>query len=216
MINILKNAGRYEEVVNILKNIICDNNLTGTYPVDAFIDLDNTTRWRIDSKLIKEEATAFLQLLENGCNIAEPDEYFNLNQYIMSKSNMLLHNYAISISHRNNPEDNINMENIRIWLCLGNLLDNLNDTDKYIPDGWKNKTAEINVGDTVKVLGLTNCGGLEKELIPIGTICKVINIESDEEGVVAELVALDKPNDELGYWYDIKDLEKGHLEWIKD
>lgn len=145
MVKTLKDAGRYEEVINILKRIISDSSLNGTVPVDAFVDNDNRTVWRIDGKLIKEEAVAFLQLLENNCSIADPDEYFYLNRYVQTKHNMLLHNYATLISHRKNPEAKYSIEVIRNWLCLGFLLDNLGDEDKYIPMGW-NKYIECSEG----------------------------------------------------------------------
>lgn len=76
----------------------------------------------------------------------------------------------------------------------------------------------ISVGDTVKVTGKTTAldeDGDEvlKELIPIGTICTVTAIEEfrgKEYYEVTPLVAED------GFLYDANDLEKGHLEWVKD
>ena len=74
----------------------------------------------------------------------------------------------------------------------------------------------IKIGDTVKVIGMTNCGGLEKECIPIGTICTVVNTNVEENGtMIFELV----PKNVIicyGFWYLEKDIEKGHLEWVKD
>lgn len=77
----------------------------------------------------------------------------------------------------------------------------------------------IKVGDTVKVIGTTSCGGFEKECIKIGTICKVVGTENDErEGLIVGIV----PKKELPYngygefWYLEKDVEKGHMEWIKE
>lgn len=48
---------------------------------------------------------------------------------------MLLHNYAVSISHRKVPE--IDMENIRVWEILDNMLICWNDEEWNIQDGWK-------------------------------------------------------------------------------
>lgn len=77
----------------------------------------------------------------------------------------------------------------------------------------------IKVGDTVKVIGTTDVGGIEKELIKIGTICRVVTTENTEnEGMIVGIV----PENELPYsgygeyWYFEKDVEKGHLEWIKE
>lgn len=75
----------------------------------------------------------------------------------------------------------------------------------------------IKVGDTVKVIASTNdasyCDGRKIEYIPIGTICKVVETDIDEEGT--QSCAVDSGN---GYewWYKADELEKGHMEWIKD
>lgn len=70
----------------------------------------------------------------------------------------------------------------------------------------------LEIGNLVKVTGTTEVGGLNKELIPIGTICEVIDV--DEKGV-AEIVPY-KSGDRCGYWYNEEDLEKGRLEWIPE
>ena len=76
----------------------------------------------------------------------------------------------------------------------------------------------IKIGDTVKVTGTTNCGGFEKECVKIGTICKVIDIAYDEGYIpifcITPLREFSCNTDE--YWYLEKDVEKGHLEWIKE
>lgn len=77
----------------------------------------------------------------------------------------------------------------------------------------------IKIGDTVKVIGMTNCGGEEKELIPIGTICKVVEMEDDPENgmKICGIVEVDKSwanSSVCAYYYD-KDLEKGKLMWVK-
>lgn len=77
----------------------------------------------------------------------------------------------------------------------------------------------LNVGDTVKVIGKTVDGsGKEKEYIPIGTICRIISMDNDKkEGLLVEIT----PEKEYlysnyGYWYLTCDVEKGHMEWVKD
>ena len=73
----------------------------------------------------------------------------------------------------------------------------------------------ISVGDMVKVIGKTACGGCEEvECTPIGTICRVTNIEDGEnEKIIGVKPINDYPYE---YWYLEKDLEKGHMEWIKE
>lgn len=77
----------------------------------------------------------------------------------------------------------------------------------------------INIGDTVKVIGTTSCGGDEKECIKIGTICRVVGIRNDEkEGLLVGIIPERKlPFNGYGdYWYLVKDVEKGHMEWIAE
>jgi len=69
----------------------------------------------------------------------------------------------------------------------------------------------IKPGDLAKVIGTTVTTELEiAELIPIGTICEVIDV--DEKGV-AEIVPY-KSGDRCGYWYNEEDLERGELVWV--
>ena len=79
----------------------------------------------------------------------------------------------------------------------------------------------IKVGDTVKVIGKTICGIAEAECIKIGTICKVIEVADNEKGKqIVALVPLEEFHGFNDYyvewWYDEKDVEKGHLKWVKD
>lgn len=77
----------------------------------------------------------------------------------------------------------------------------------------------IKVGDTVKVIGMTLCGGIETECIKIGTVCKVVEIENRDSGSTFIGIV---PERELlygrcnAYWYLPKDIEKGHMEWIRE
>lgn len=69
----------------------------------------------------------------------------------------------------------------------------------------------LKVGDLVKVKGKTFSGGIEKELLPIGTICEVVSVC----GNCIEI----KPAEYLlnvGYWYDSDVLEKGNLVWMPE
>lgn len=72
----------------------------------------------------------------------------------------------------------------------------------------------IEVGDTVKVISATDFFGEKKELISIGTICKVVEIVVDEN----EIYIMVKPLSGYyeGFFYLPNELEKGHMEWVKD
>lgn len=77
----------------------------------------------------------------------------------------------------------------------------------------------LKVGDIVKVIGKTVDGsGKEKEYIPIGSICRIINMDNDKkEGLLVEITSEKEYSySDYGYWYLACDVEKGHMEWVKD
>lgn len=77
----------------------------------------------------------------------------------------------------------------------------------------------LKIGDTVRVIGETVDGnGWKKEYIPIGTICRIIGIENDKkEGLLVEIIPEKEYSySDWGYWYLARDVEKGHMKWIKD
>ena len=76
----------------------------------------------------------------------------------------------------------------------------------------------LKVGDTVKVIGTTLCGDVETECIKIGTICEVVDIDSDSScGVLVGVVSKrDLPYKGYGeFWYHEEQVEKGYLKWVK-
>lgn len=76
----------------------------------------------------------------------------------------------------------------------------------------------LKIGDTVKVIGKTLDGsGKEKELIPIGTVCRVVGYYNDNKnGPTVGIRPEGKPCYIGEYWYLACDVEKGHMEWVKD
>lgn len=70
------------------------------------------------------------------------------------------------------------------------------------------------VGDLVKVTGKTIVNAKEVPAIPIGTICEVTDIETYTATTIYEITPLE--GIKTPYWYDAKDLEKGHFIWVKD
>lgn len=76
----------------------------------------------------------------------------------------------------------------------------------------------LTIGDTVKVKGKTMVGDEEKEIIPIGTVCRIVGVENNEnEGILVGIVPENSSYNGYGeYWYFACDVEKGHWEWIKD
>ena len=71
----------------------------------------------------------------------------------------------------------------------------------------------LKVGDTVKVIAATEytsyCDGRKKEYIPIGTICKVVETDIEDDG--SQSCAVDR-GDGYAYWYKENELEKGRSE----
>ena len=76
----------------------------------------------------------------------------------------------------------------------------------------------LKVGDMVKVINTANVGGVHKELIKIGTICTVLEVCQEDDGSyyygISEHGLYDNYVDI--YYYLEEELEKGHLEWIKE
>ena len=66
IINALKEAGRYEEVTAILKDIIMSNG--SDYPVDVFIDKNGEPKTRINGSSLRLEASRLLNII-NGKEI---------------------------------------------------------------------------------------------------------------------------------------------------
>ena len=78
----------------------------------------------------------------------------------------------------------------------------------------------LKVGDSVKIIDGTIYEGEKREFIPIGTICRIIGIiqingEINALGLVPE-EKLHYYNGTGEYYYLENEVEKGHLEWVKD
>lgn len=133
--DVLKEAERYDEILNIIVNIASGDE--SSFPVNAYKSGENT-KWRVDGALVRKEAIELLQLIfknEPNTDVENDDRFFNLLQYVETESDTLLHNYAVSISHRREPY--IDMEIVRCWNILVNLLYNYYENTWDIPTGWK-------------------------------------------------------------------------------
>ena len=144
IINALKEAGRYEEVTAILKDIIMSNG--SDYPVDVFIDKNGEPKTRINGSSLRLEASRLLNII-NGKEIIKPGDITirdieNLHNYVKTETDMWLHNYANLISHRRTPTDDsiISMDEIRNWQILNNLIYCMyieDDEDYDVNTSWK-------------------------------------------------------------------------------
>lgn len=137
--NVLEEANRYEDVISIINHIIKDYNAL-SYPVNPFI-YKGSIKNSVDGKMVRKEASNILKSIEENEYDLKSDDFLNLHRYVKSHANDLLHNFAVSISHRVDPI--IDIDIIRSWMILDNLIDNLdiinnydNDHRWYIPKGW--------------------------------------------------------------------------------
>ena len=78
-----------------------------------------------------------------------------------------------------------------------------------------------NIEDTVKVIAATEdalyCDGRKREYIPIGTVCTVKEVNYDYDGSPYYGLLPVHQIDDGRYWYYLEnEIEKGHMEWIKD
>lgn len=77
----------------------------------------------------------------------------------------------------------------------------------------------LKIGDTVKVIDRTLCGGIKTEVIPIGTVCVIVEIDHEDHGQayygLIEGTKIQKIPDDPWYYLE-EELERGRLVWIKD
>ena len=167
----LLEAGRYSAILNILEKIIKDDQ--SSYPTDAYRDYSlKETKWRVDGEDVRKQAAIlYAKISFEVDETLKEEDYFYLRQYISSETCMMLHNYAVSISHRNdNPKED--MEVIRTWEILENLLFNLDDVSSWtIPNGW----------EADEVVSNRNKGIVEEQFKAMG-----LEIEENDEVHVLE------------------------------
>lgn len=71
------------------------------------------------------------------------------------------------------------------------------------------------IGSFVKVMSKTISGGNTKELIPIGTICKIKEVCQEDDGTpYYGITPIDK--EDVPFYYLEKELEKGQIVWVPD
>ena len=141
---ILKEANRYEDVIELLDSIITDNTLKKQFPaVSMFVTDNGEIAHNISGEKVVMQAALLKNLIEKDSISIDTNELNFLFKYTDDILNSALHNYAVSISHRDDPELTGNtIERIRILEILNNLLVNhfqpiYNESDWYIPNGWK-------------------------------------------------------------------------------
>lgn len=146
----LKEANRYDDVIEILDNIITTTNRMTTCPVNPY-SRDGFISYKVNGKDVSEEAEKFLQLIKGDTTEGLNEKSFmNLGLYIKTNSDIQLHNFAVLASHRIlRPDSEVvtELDTIRKWEILDNMLDNFklyNFLDDYkIPDGWRKMESDL-------------------------------------------------------------------------
>ena len=138
-------AHRYEDIKNILNGIISDTEYS--YPVNAYSNSDGKILYSVSGYVVRYEASKLMEIIETAKNedILENINFKSLSIYVNSRSDNMLHNFAVDISHRQIPS--IDIDTIRNWEILDNLITVLytgiiiDDEDGTwswdIPKGWK-------------------------------------------------------------------------------
>lgn len=147
VIETLGKSNRLFDVASILHDIIERvERYGGDLLVRPCID-DNKLITHVKSKDVCSEARHLFEMLSSlsitddskeSCvdSCMYGDEYSNLSLYVSDYSDMLLHNYAVEVSHRMGGEMN---DEIRVWCILANLLDNMYSDEWDVPAGWCRK-----------------------------------------------------------------------------
>lgn len=140
----LIDANRLEDVTKLLEHIIqITDSKIGSFPVEPYVDDDNVTHWRVNTRDVNYQAKIVLKLITDNTIIHESLDVFELGRYIYTINNTDLHNYANRIAHKAEPD--IDIETIRIGLVLQSILDDLCFYNVFedqiplfdIPEGWK-------------------------------------------------------------------------------
>lgn len=135
----LRKSNRLLDVKCIIYDIIesFERVDAGDLPVRFCISDDCKLITHVKSRDVYSEARHLFEVLSTllaaDDSYIHRDDYSNLSLYVGDHCDMLLHNYAVSVSHRmGGPMD----DEIRVWCILSNLLDNLYSDTWDVPVGW--------------------------------------------------------------------------------
>lgn len=72
-----------------------------------------------------------------------------------------------------------------------------------------------NIGDIVKIISKTELNGESKELLPIGTICRIEEVCQENDGTPSYGITPINQEDVLFYYLE-KELERGQIVWVPE
>lgn len=132
-------AKRYNGIHRIL--VDCTDLRWKSYAVDAYIGKNCKIKTSVERDDVAKEALLLLNFINGEVNIEKDVLCFclsNLHKFVKSRLSQMTNNYVVSISHGQEPT--IEIEYIKEWMILDNLISCLNtDGDWSIPDGWKRR-----------------------------------------------------------------------------
>ena len=140
----IKAAGRYEQIMEIIAKIAIRD--VGDVPIMLQYNSEMKPVSRVKMSDVRTGLNLWLVLIGkeqvSGGNVTET--LFALEAYASTELDMMLHNYANSISHRTEPEED--MEDIRAWQVFLSSIHHLmnpwdpeygTQMDFTIPKGWR-------------------------------------------------------------------------------
>ena len=117
---ILEEANRYGDVVEILKTTIASLDTKNNLVVSLYYDNDGVAKGNVDAKSVKLEAAILLLCIEDIIDYEHQDLTY-LSVYFTDMTNTLLHNYAVSLTHKEEP--NTGIDTLRCFSIITNLVD---------------------------------------------------------------------------------------------
>lgn len=133
--DILREAGRFSDLTCLLSDII--DTVPATFMQSGvYIESGDISCW-IDGQDVRKEAYLLRKRLLDGKDwTLKESDFQNLHRYVTDHVEVLMHNYAITVSHRIETEFD---DQIRVWLILSNMLVNLSFDKWEIPKGWRSE-----------------------------------------------------------------------------
>lgn len=142
---LLREANRYEDVLGLLVGIShFKDDTDGSYPVNLFHSYDGKYKYRVAGKDLKSQARTVIEIIDEEIDLQDVREenlfFEDIQNFVESYTDTLLHNYSVALSHGQSPEKE-DMNAIRIWEILNSLIYTIMiyDDEWDIPEGWKIK-----------------------------------------------------------------------------
>ena len=174
---VIKNSGWYDEIDKILKNLIELEDMTdASYPLYNTFFYEGVFYDRVKGSDVKEGAILLLHFIKGEVSssvLYETWPHRALYHYLWGEKETLMHNYAVSKSHRVRPDEG-SLDKIRQLSIICSLLDHIDMREEdffEIPEGWKKKNSRKyflekvlpTFSDELLMSGIKACKNILKE-----------------------------------------------------